>query len=174
MCFAPISAIVDGRIATIGAKLGAGRREIDADGRIVTPGGVDSHCHIEQRSSIGVMTADDFFTATRSAACGGTTTVIPFAAQHRGMSLRQVVKDYHACAEPKAAIDYAFHLIISDPTRAGHRPGAAGPDQGRLHVVQDLHHLRRCSSSTTGRSSKCCRWPGASARWSWCMPRTTT
>jgi dihydropyrimidinase len=62
------------------------------------------------------MTADDFFTATRSAACGGTTTVIPFAAQYRGMSLRQVVKDYHACADPKAAIDYAFHLIISDPT----------------------------------------------------------
>ena len=90
--------VIDGRIATIGAKLGSGRREINAEGRIVTPGGVDSHCHIEQRSSMGVMTADDFFTATRSAACGGTTTVIPFAAQYRGMSLRQVVKDYHACA----------------------------------------------------------------------------
>src|SRR4030095_1257533 len=108
--------VIDGRIATIGAKLGPGRREINAEGRIVTPGGIDSHCHIEQRSSMGVMTADDFFTATRSAACGGTTTVIPFAAQYRGMSLRQVVKDYHACAEPKAAVDYAFHLIISDPT----------------------------------------------------------
>jgi dihydropyrimidinase len=108
--------IADGRVATIGADLPAGRREIDADGRIVTPGGIDSHCHIEQRSSTGIMTADDFFTATRSAACGGTTTVIPFAAQHRGMSLRQVVKDYHACAGPKAAVDYAFHLIISDPT----------------------------------------------------------
>src|SRR6266853_2397327 len=109
--------IIDGRIATIGARLGAGRREINADGHVVTPGGVDSHCHIEQRSSTGIMTADDFFTATRSAACGGTTTVIPFAAQHRGMSLRQVVKDYHACAEPKAAVDYAFHLIVSDPTQ---------------------------------------------------------
>ncbi|MBV8288209.1 MAG: amidohydrolase family protein, partial [Hyphomicrobiales bacterium] len=109
-------AVVDGRIVTIGAKVGAGRREIDAEGRIVTPGGVDSHCHIAQRSSMGVMTADDFFTATRSAACGGTTTVIPFAAQYRGMSLRQVVKDYHACADSKAAVDYAFHLIISDPT----------------------------------------------------------
>lgn len=108
--------VIDGRIATIGAKLGSGRREINAEGRIVTPGGVDSHCHIEQRSSMGVMTADDFFTATRSAACGGTTTVIPFAAQYRGMSLRQVVKDYHACAKSKAAIDYAFHLIISDPS----------------------------------------------------------
>jgi dihydropyrimidinase len=108
--------VLAGRIATIGAKLSAGRREINAEGYIVTPGGIDSHCHIEQRSSMGVMTADDFFTATRSAACGGTTTVIPFAAQYRGMSLRQVVKDYHACAEPKAAVDYAFHLIISDPT----------------------------------------------------------
>src|SRR5256886_4314749 len=108
--------VVDGRIVTMGAKVGAGRREIDAEGRIVTPGGIDSHCHIAQRSSMGVMTADDFFTATRSAACGGTTTVIPFAAQYRGMSLRQVVKDYHACADRKAAVDYAFHLIISDPT----------------------------------------------------------
>jgi dihydropyrimidinase len=108
--------VVDGRIATIGTKLGTARREINAEGRIVTPGGIDSHCHIEQRSSTGIMTADGFFTATRSAACGGTTTVIPFAAQHRGMSLRQVVKDYHACAGPKAAVDYAFHLIISDPT----------------------------------------------------------
>jgi len=108
--------VLAGRIATIGAKLPAGRREINAEGRIVTPGGIDSHCHIEQRSSMGVMTADDFFTATRSAACGGTTTVIPFAAQYRGMSLRQVVKDYHACSDSKAAIDYAFHLIISDPT----------------------------------------------------------
>src|SRR5216683_514152 len=109
--------VVDGRVVTIGAKVGAGRREIDAKGRIVTPGGIDSHCHIAQRSSMGVMTADDFFTATRSAACGGTTTVIPFAAQYRGMSLRQVVKDYHACADRKAAVDYAFHLIISDPTQ---------------------------------------------------------
>src|SRR5262245_30714100 len=54
--------VIDGCIATIGAKLGAGRREINADGHIVTPGGIDSHCHIEQRSSMGVMTADDFFT----------------------------------------------------------------------------------------------------------------
>jgi dihydropyrimidinase len=49
--------ISDGRIATIGAKLAPGRREINAEGRIVAPGGVDSHCHIEQLSSMGVMTA---------------------------------------------------------------------------------------------------------------------
>ncbi|HLI11961.1 MAG TPA: dihydropyrimidinase [Alphaproteobacteria bacterium] len=108
--------VKDGRVAALGAKLPLGRREIDAEGRIVTPGGIDSHCHIEQKSSAGVMTADDFFTGTRSAACGGTTTVIPFAAQYRGMSIRQVVNDYHACAGPKACVDYAFHLIVSDPT----------------------------------------------------------
>ncbi|HKO06785.1 MAG TPA: dihydropyrimidinase [Alphaproteobacteria bacterium] len=108
--------IKDGRIVAIGAALARGHREIDAEGKLVLPGGIDSHCHIEQKSSLGVMTADDFFTGTRSAACGGTTTIIPFAAQHRGMSIRQVVKDYHAAAEPKAAVDYAFHLIISDPS----------------------------------------------------------
>ena len=63
------------------------------------------------------MCADDLYTGTVSAAFGGTTTVIPFAAQHRGMSLRQVVKDYHDAATPKAVIDYAFHLIVTDPTR---------------------------------------------------------
>ena len=51
-----------------------------------------------------------------SAAFGGTTTIIPFAAQHRGQSLREVVEAYHGCAGPKAVVDYAFHLIISDPT----------------------------------------------------------
>jgi len=110
--------VVGERIAALGTDLGAGKREIDAAGAYVLPGGVDSHCHIEQRSSGGVMTADDFHSATVSAAFGGTTTVIPFAAQHRGQSLRQVVQDYHACAGPKAVIDYAFHLIVSDPSES--------------------------------------------------------
>jgi dihydropyrimidinase len=110
-------AIRDGRIAALGTDLGDADRVIDATGRLVLPGGVEGHCHIEQRSSVGgVMNADDFYTATRSAVFGGTTTVIPFAAQQKGESLRQVVKDYHALAGPKAVIDYGFHLIISDPT----------------------------------------------------------
>jgi dihydropyrimidinase len=108
--------IKNGVIATLGKHLGAGAREIDATGRLVLPGGIDSHCHIEQRSSAGVVCADDFYSATVSAAFGGTTTVIPFAAQHRGQSLRRVVEEYHEVARPKAVIDYAFHLIISDPT----------------------------------------------------------
>src|SRR5216683_7314825 len=109
-------AIKDGTIAALGRGLAAGAREIDASGRLVLPGAIDSHCHIEQKSSAGVMCADDFYSATVSAAFGGTTTVIPFAAQHRGQSLRQIVTEYHAAAEPKAVIDYAFHLIISDPS----------------------------------------------------------
>jgi dihydropyrimidinase len=108
--------IKDGIVATLGKGLAAGTREIDASGRLVLPGGIDSHCHIEQRSSAGVVCADDFYSATVAAAFGGTTTVIPFAAQHRGQSLRRVVEEYHEAAGPKAVIDYAFHLIISDPS----------------------------------------------------------
>ena len=110
-------AIRDGKIAALGTDLGAAERVIDATGRLVMPGGVEGHCHIEQRSSVGgVMNADDFYTATRSAVFGGTTTVIPFAAQQKGESLREVVQNYHALAGPKAVIDYGFHLIVSDPS----------------------------------------------------------
>ena len=105
-----------GVVVTLGRGLAAGAREIDAGGKLVLPGAIDSHCHIEQRSGAGVICADDFYSGTVSAAFGGTTTVIPFAAQHRGQSLRQVVEDYRAAALPKAVIDYAFHLIITDPT----------------------------------------------------------
>ena len=108
--------IKGGIIAMLGRGRAAGEREIDAAGKLVLPGAIDSHCHIEQKSSAGVICADDFYSATVSAAFGGTTTVIPFAAQHRGQSLRQVVEEYHDAAGPKAVIDYAFHLIISDPT----------------------------------------------------------
>jgi len=109
--------IADGKIAALGPSLSNARKEIDADGMLVLPGGIDSHCHIEQMSSMGIMNADDFYSGTLSAAFGGTTTVIPFAAQHRGQSLKKVVDDYHQLATPKAVIDYAFHMIISDPTR---------------------------------------------------------
>ena len=60
--------------------------------------------------------AVDFDSGTRAAACGGTTTVIPFAAQARGQSLRDALRDYHRRAEGRAHVDHAFHLIVSDPT----------------------------------------------------------
>jgi dihydropyrimidinase len=108
--------IKDGVIAALGRGLAAGAREIDAAGRNVTPGGVDAHCHLDQPTPPPIKMADDFDTGTRSAACGGTTTVIPFAAQEKGHSLRAAVDDYHRRANGKAHIDYAFHLIVSDPT----------------------------------------------------------
>ena len=108
--------ISDGRIIQLGRKLGSAAREIDAAGRSVTPGGVDAHCHLDQPMPPPTRNADDFHTGTRSAACGGTTTVIPFAAQHKGQSLRAAVEDYRARAAGKAHVDYAFHLIVSDPT----------------------------------------------------------
>jgi dihydropyrimidinase len=108
--------VKDGPVVALSRDLAAGDRDIDAKGRLVLPGAIDSQCHIEQKSSTWVMCADDFYSATVSAAFGDTTTVIPFAAQHRGQSLRQVITEYHAAAAPKAVIDYAFHLIISDPS----------------------------------------------------------
>lgn len=107
--------IRDGRVVALAEGLEGGQRTIDATGRLVLPGGIDSHCHIEQRSAIGLMGADDFYSGTVAAAFGGNTTIIPFAAQYRGQSLRKVVEDYHRCAGPKAVIDYAFHLIVTDP-----------------------------------------------------------
>ena len=109
--------IRDGRIVALGLDLPKAPHEIDATDMLVLPGGVEGHCHIEQASSVGnVMSADDFYTGTRSAVFGGTTTTLSFAAQMKGQSLRQVVDDYHACASSKAVIDYGFHLIVSDPT----------------------------------------------------------
>jgi dihydropyrimidinase len=106
-----------GRIVALADRLGAARREIDAAGRLVLPGGVDGHCHMDQPMPPPMRMADDFESGTRSAACGGTTTVIPFAAQAKGQSLVAAVEDYHRRASGKACIDYAFHLIVSDPTR---------------------------------------------------------
>jgi dihydropyrimidinase len=103
-------------IVALGQGLARGAREVDARGKLVLPGGVDPHAHIEQLAASGMMNADSFESATTSAAFGGTTTVISFAAQHVGMNLRKVVDDYHACAERGAIVDYAFHMILADPT----------------------------------------------------------
>ena len=108
-------AIAGGKIAAIGLGLTA-PEVIAATGLIVTPGGVDPHCHIEQMSGMGLMNADTFETATRSAAMGGTTSVISFAAQQKGERLTDTLADYAARAARGAAIDHAFHLSISDPS----------------------------------------------------------
>ena len=107
-------AIAGGRITALGCGLGSARQEIDAAGRLVTPGGVDPHCHIEQMSGMGLWNADSFETATAAAALGGTTTVISFAAQARGERLRDTVAAYAARAARGARIDHAFHIALCD------------------------------------------------------------
>lgn len=108
--------IRDGRIVAIAKDLGGAERTIDAAGKLVLPGGIEAHCHIEQESSGGVMTSDDYYSGSVSAAFGGNTCFVPFAAQHRGQKLGDVLDLYHSRAAPKSVIDYSFHLIISDPT----------------------------------------------------------
>lgn len=119
--------IAAGRIVALARSLPKAAREIDAAGRYVLPGGVDAHCHLDQPMPEPMRMADGFESGTRSAACGGTTTVIPFAAQAKGHSLDAAVADYHRRAEGKACIDYAFHLIVSDPT-----PKVLGEELPRL------------------------------------------
>src|SRR5438105_13984088 len=97
-----------GRIVALADRLGPGRREIDAADRLVLPGGVDGHCHMDQPMPPPMRMADDFETGTRSAACGGTTPVIPFGAQITGQSLAAGVEDYHRPACGQAFIHYAF------------------------------------------------------------------
>jgi dihydropyrimidinase len=108
--------IADGRIVALGSDLGEASEIIDATDRLVLPGGIDSHVHISQPSGPGIVMADDFESATRAAAFGGNTTVLPFCLQERGQSLRAAIRDYHAKAEGQCYIDVSFHLIISDPT----------------------------------------------------------
>ena len=105
-----------GRIVALGEDLGTAEEVIDARGRLVLPGGIDSHVHLSQPSGPGIVMADDFESGTRAAAFGGNTLVMPFCMQQKGQSLRQAVKDYHAIAEGRCHIDVSFHLIISDPS----------------------------------------------------------
>lgn len=106
--------VCDGKIVAISSCLPSGREDIDVAGRLVIPGGIDSHCHVEQLSSMGVLCADDWYSASVSAAFGGSTTIIPFAAQHRGQPLRQVADAYRASATAKSVIDFSYHLILSE------------------------------------------------------------
>lgn len=113
--------IRDGRIAVIADRIADGERVIDASGRLVLPGGIDAHVHIDQAqapglASAGARMADGFRSGTRSAAFGGTTCTISFAVQHRGASLRAAVEDYHRRAAGEAYLDYSFHMVVSDPT----------------------------------------------------------
>jgi dihydropyrimidinase len=106
--------IEDDKVAVIGRSLDMeADKAIDASGKLVIPGGIDPHTHMELPFG-GTFASDDFRTGTIAAAHGGTTTIIDFAVQYHGESLIQAVDNWHKKAEGKTAIDYGFHLITTD------------------------------------------------------------
>jgi dihydropyrimidinase len=101
-------------VSTIGAKLDVEADVvIDAAGKLVIPGGIDPHTHMELPFG-GTQASDDFRTGTIAAAHGGTTTIIDFAVQYKGQALREGLDAWHAKAEGKAVVDYGFHLVVTD------------------------------------------------------------
>src|SRR5579862_3685002 len=108
-------AIANGKIVAIGKDLPAQNASgiLDATGKLVLPGGIDVHTHLDMPFG-GTTSADDFETGTRAAAFGGTTTLIDFAIQYKGQPLRAAFDAWMQKASAKATTDYAFHCIITD------------------------------------------------------------
>jgi dihydropyrimidinase len=108
-------AISNGKISALGNNLGEqnSAKIIDASGKLVLPGGIDVHTHLDMPFG-GTTSADDFETGTRAAAFGGTTTLIDFAIQYKGQPLRQAFDTWMSKAASKAVCDYAFHCIVTD------------------------------------------------------------
>ena len=101
-------------VTLIGDKLEIEADEvIDASGKYLFPGGLDPHTHLDMPFG-GTTSADDFETGTRAAAHGGTTTLIDFAIQSKGHSTLEALDTWHAKADGKTAIDYGFHMIVTD------------------------------------------------------------
>jgi len=122
-------AISDGKISAIGKSLPTQNVShlFDASGKLVLPGGIDVHTHLDMPFG-GTTSADDFETGTRAAAFGGTTTLIDFAIQYKGQPLRQAFDTWMGKASNKAVCDYAFHCIVTDISG------------GQLSEMNDLVH----------------------------------
>lgn len=106
--------VEDGKIAAVGTSLPvADVRVIDAAGKLVIPGGIDVHTHLDMPFG-GTNSADDFESGTIAAAHGGTTSIVDFAIQGKGQTLHDAWGTWMKKAEGKAAIDYGFHMIITD------------------------------------------------------------
>ena len=120
--------IEDGKITGLvaaGGKFETADEIVEAAGCYVIPGGIDAHTHMELPFG-GTTASDDFHTGTVAAAHGGTTTIIDFAIQTKGKSMREGLDAWHAKAEGKAAIDYGFHMIATDVS------GSALEDMGAM------------------------------------------
>jgi dihydropyrimidinase len=112
----------NGKIAAIGTDLPADKfkadRTIDARGQYVMPGGIDVHTHLDMPFG-GTTSADDFESGTIAAAHGGTTSLVDFAIQYRGQTMRHALDEWRKKAEGRAAIDYGFHMIVTELADAG-------------------------------------------------------
>ncbi|MEW5987189.1 MAG: dihydropyrimidinase [Chloroflexota bacterium] len=115
----PADILVEGeKIALMGVNLPAeGVKVIDATGKLILPGGIDVHTHLEL-PFFSTVSSDDFYTGHKAAAFGGTTSHIDFAIQRKGESLRQALDNWRAKAQGKAVLDYGLHIVITDPTEA--------------------------------------------------------
>ena len=108
-------AVKDGKIVLVGSNIApeAGTEVVDASGLLVLPGGIDVHTHLEMPFG-GTVSADDYMTGTRAAACGGVTMVIDFVIQGKGEGLLDAIKRRDVLCDPKACVDYGFHVAITD------------------------------------------------------------
>lgn len=106
--------IEDGKIVMIAKDIKDDQAEIiDAKGKFVLPGAIDSHTHLQMPFG-GTISADNYEAGTRAAACGGVTTVFDFALQQKGHGIIQTAKERDALCAPQACVDYAFHVAITD------------------------------------------------------------
>lgn len=124
----------EGKVVAVGRRIiEDGDTVLDVNGCYLFPGGIDPHTHFDL--PIGIMrTADDFASGTRAALLGGTTTVIDYATQFRGETLRQGLQNWHDRAEGQAYTDYGFHLAVTDWTDT---------------VAADMADLARCDGITS-------------------------
>ena len=165
----------NGTIGAIGKNLPPERyhadRTIDASGQYVMPGGIDVHTHLDMPFG-GTTSADDFESGTIAAAHGGTTTVVDFAIQYRGKTMRHALDDWMSKASGKAAIDYSFHMIVTE------LPDAGLGDMDMLVRDEGITSFKlfmptpACSWWTTRRSSARCGGRARTAGSSACTPRT--
>lgn len=103
--------ISGGKVEAVGGTL-SGRREMEAEGRLVVPGGVDTHLHLSLDLGGGLVSSDGFFSGTKAAAFGGTTTVVPFIHPEEGRTVKQAFESRREEAEGHVTVDYGWHFNI--------------------------------------------------------------
>jgi dihydropyrimidinase len=137
-CFRADIGIRGERIAAIGERL-SGLRQLDAQGMLVTPGAVDVHVHLHLPAGGGLVSSDDFFTGTRAAAFGGTTSLIDFVEAEAGQPLLEALAARRAEADDQVVIDYGLHMTLAaaDIAKLGQVPAVveAGCSTFKLYLA---------------------------------------